>query len=108
MKLLRVRFTVRRMMVAVAVAAILTTGVAPEVSRRWNACQAASNRHAQLAQMITANAAMYAESATWSKTAAEQAAWDREKAAVHREMSRRNWWAFFDPFHECVLDRDIY
>ena len=110
MKCFRVRFTVRQMMIAVAVVAILTTaglGVTPELSRRWNDCQVATNRQAQIAQMHATTAAMSAMLAKrgGSKAGAEQAA---QKAAVHREMSRRNWWAFFDPFHECVLDRDIY
>ena len=113
MKCFRVRFTVRQMMIAVAVVAILTTAgleANPEVSRRWNDCQIATNRQAQLAQMHATIAAMSATLAAkmpskGSKAAAEQAA---QKAAIHREMSRRNWWAFFDPFHECVLDRDIY
>jgi hypothetical protein len=93
MKCLRVRFTVRQMMIAVAVVAVLTTaglGVTPEVSRRWNDCQVANT---MLARGVV------------TKAAAEQAA---QRVAVHREMSRRNWWAFFDPLHECVLDIDIY
>ena len=111
MKCFRVRFTVRQMMIAVAVVAILTAaglGVTPEVSRRWNDCQIATNRQAQLAQWHATTAAKIAPLAAkglTSKAVAEQAA---QRAAVHREMSQRNWWAFFDPFHECVLDRDIY
>jgi hypothetical protein len=111
MKRLHVRFTVRGMMAAVAVVAALLTaglGVAPGVSRRWNACQAAARRQAQLAQMHAANATMNTGLARWSKAAAYQAARSRDEAALHREMSRRNWWAFFDPFHDCVLDSDIY
>jgi type II secretory pathway component PulJ len=113
MKCSRVRFTVRQMMIAVAVVAILATAgltVTPEVSRRWNDCQIATNRQAQLAQMhatyAAQNATLNAKMLTKGpKRAAEQAF---QRAALHREMSRRNWWAFFDPFHECVLDRDIY
>jgi type II secretory pathway component PulJ len=111
MKCFRVRFTVRQMMIAVAVVAILTTaglGVTPELSRRWNDCQVATNRQAQIAQMhATTAAAMNTMLArgVMTKAAAEQAA---QRVAVHHKMSRRNWWAFFDPFHECVLDRDIY
>jgi type II secretory pathway component PulJ len=110
MKCFRVRFKVRQMMIAVAVVAILMTaglGVTPEVSRRWNECQIATNRQAQIAQMHAPTAAMSAMLVKrgGSKVSAEQAA---QRVALHREMSRRNWWAFFDPFHECVLDRDIY
>jgi type II secretory pathway component PulJ len=108
MRMPRVRFTVRRMMVAVAVVAVLTTMVTPEVNRRWNACRAAAYRQAQLAQMHTAFANMSVGLATRSKAAAAQAALSREKVALHREMSRRNWWAFFNPFHECILDEDVY
>ena len=111
MKCLRVRFTVRQTMIAVAVVAVLTTaglGVTPEVSRRWNDCQLATNRQTQIAQMYATTAAamntMLARGVV-TKAAAEQAA---QRVAVHREMSRRNWWAFFDPFHECVLDMDIF
>lgn len=98
MRLPRVRITLRRMMVLVGVAAFMMAtggaGVAPIVSRRWNACEAASNRHAQLVQWYSVNAV--------------QSAVSREKAKVHRQASRMNWWAFFDPFHECILDKDIY
>ena len=111
MKCFRVLFTVRQMMIAVAVVAILMTAglaVTPEVSRRWNDCQIATNRQAQIAQMHAPTAAamntMLARGVV-TKASAEQAA---QRVALHREMSRRNWWAFFDPFHECVLDRDIY
>ena len=110
MKLPRVRFTVLQMMIAVAAVAILMMaglGVTPEVSRRWNACQIVTKRQAQLAQMHATTAAISAMLVKrgGSKVAAEQAA---QRAALHGEMSRRNWWAFFDPFHECVLDGDIY
>jgi Tfp pilus assembly protein PilE len=111
MQLPRVRFTVRRMMIVVAVVAIMTTigmSFSPELSRRWRACQAAANRHAQLAQMYSANANLFASKAPWSRAMAESAATSRQKAAVHREISRRNRWAFVDPFHQCVLDEDIY
>jgi hypothetical protein len=111
MQLPRVRFTVRRMMIVVAVVAILTTtgmSVSPELSRRWRACQAAANRHAQLAQMYSANATLIASRAPWSRALAESAATSRQAAAIHREISRRNRWAFIDPFHQCILDGDIY
>jgi hypothetical protein len=105
------RFTVRRMMFLVVVFAVLTTagiGLAPEVSRRWNACQAAANRHAELAQMYSARFAVNTGLAKSSTVWAVRAGLDEEKVAVHREASWRNWWAFFDPFHECILDRDLY
>lgn len=54
MKCFRVRFAVRQMMIAVAVVTTLTTaglGATPEVRRRWNDCQIATNRQALLAQM---------------------------------------------------------
>lgn len=106
MKLLRVRFTVRRLIAAVAVVALLMTAslaVSPGISRRWNACQAAANRQTQVAQMAMASAAM-----SIRMGAVEQAARSREKVALHQERSRKNWWAFFDPFHECIFDHDIY
>jgi hypothetical protein len=90
MRSYRWRFTVKRMMVIVAIVAVLMTmglGITPEVRRRWNQCHLASRRQSQLALFHAAEPA---------------------RAALHRKMSRRNWWAFFDPFHECVLDQDIY
>jgi hypothetical protein len=111
MRLPRVRFTVRRMMIVVAVVAIMTTAgmsVSPELSRRWRACQAAANGHTQLAQMYSAKATLIASKAPWSRTLAESAAISRQAAAIHREISRRNRWAFIDPFHQCVLGEDVY
>jgi len=89
------------MMIAVAIVALLTTAVSPELTRRWRACQVAARRHEQLAQMHSTFAGIYPKPSAL-------AAVSRQKAALHRELSRRNRWAFIDPFHACVLDRDIY
>ena len=99
MRVPRVRFTVWRMMVVVAVVAILTTAVSPELTRRWGACQAAADRQEGLARMYSAR--VYP---TWPALTRIY----RDKAALHRELGRRNRWAFLDPFHECVLNKDIY
>jgi Tfp pilus assembly protein FimT len=108
MRLFRLRFTVRGMMVVVAILAVLTASGAPEISRRWRACQAAASRQEKSAEMWSSSAAMCARFTPRSKEVAQGAARCLEKAALHREMSRMDRWAFLDPFHECVLDQDIY
>ena len=108
MRLFRMRLTVRGMMIAVAILAVLTASAAPEMSRRWRACQAAASRQEKSAEMWSASAAMCARFIPQSKAMAQGAAQCREKAALHREMSRMDRWAFLDPFHECVLNQDIY
>jgi len=88
---------------AVAAAAVLTFDQAPEWTRRWRACQAAAARREGSAEMYKKSA----ESSERRGLPAE-AAFDRQKEAIHREAARRNRWAFFDPFRPCVLDDDVY
>jgi hypothetical protein len=98
-----VRFTVRRMMVSVAVFAILTTMAAPELGRRWKTCRTAAARHTQLAQFHATDAATYARAGLWTLVAHS-----RRAEAIHRYLARKYAWSFIDPLHECVLDGDIY
>jgi hypothetical protein len=103
MRFPHVRFTVQRMMVSVAVFAILTTMAAPELDRRWKTCRTAAAHHAQLAQFHATDAATYARAGVWT-----QAAHSRRAEAIHRDLARKYVWSFIDPVHECVLDGDIY
>jgi hypothetical protein len=107
-KCFRARITVRWMMVMVVVVALLSMKMSSEARRRWNACQTAANRQTELADMHAAFALSHAKVAKKPKADAAMLTREKETAALHREMSRRNWWAFFDPFRECMLDRDLY
>jgi hypothetical protein len=89
MKLYRVRFTLRGLMILVAMVAAMITGgrnVGDELHRRWQACQYAVARHEGMASMTLSV----------------------RKAALERETARMMWWSFFDPFHSCILGEDIY
>jgi Tfp pilus assembly protein FimT len=96
-------FSVRWLMVAVAIAAILLTTAVPELNRRWRACQCASARHLGLARMNAARAATYERAGLWPS-----AAHDRQAESIHRDLARKYLWSFLDPTHECVLDEDVY
>lgn len=99
----RPRLTLRWLLAATAASAALTFYQAPELTRRWRACQAAAARRDGCAEMCK-GAAESSERLGMSTSAA----FARQKEAIHREAARRNRWAFFDPFRPCVLNDDVY
>ncbi len=97
MRLPRVRITLRRMMVLVGVAAFMMAtggGCGPDTEPKVECLLSCIKPTRPIGPVVLSQ-----RGADGGKP---------RKAKVHRQASRMNWWAFFDPFHECVLDKDIY
>jgi hypothetical protein len=103
MRLPRIRFTMRIMILMVAMVAVAMTTAWPALERRSTACRIAANRHWKMAALQLKQAVSCEKGGL-----KQQADYARLCEAMHRDQARQMTWAFLDPTRACILNDDLY